>query len=114
MEEPRERAWTPAGAVRVGANNVEGTALGGTAGAHPSGEEAQRRGEVEAMEAEARGTFTPKPWSQDGGTGEFFDGVRFPWLGTRTRVRDGRASECYPSWLFDAPTDAMRDAEWGP
>ncbi len=78
MEEPRERAWTPAGAVRVGANNVEGTALGGTAGAHPSGEEAQRRGEVEAMEAEARGTFTPKPWSQDGGTGEFFDGVRGP------------------------------------
>lgn len=33
---------------------------------------------VEVMEEEARGTFTLKPWSQDGGTGELFDGVTFP------------------------------------
>ncbi len=35
--------------------------------------------EVEATEEEARGTFTLKLWSQEGGgRGEFFDGVTFP------------------------------------
>jgi len=33
---------------------------------------------VEATESEARGTFTLKLWSQEGGRSELFDGVTFP------------------------------------
>jgi uncharacterized protein (TIGR02268 family) len=72
--------WTPAGAVLVGSHRVELKALG-VWPLEPiaSGETRRVVLEVEATEEEARGTFTLKLWSQEGGAREeFFDGVTFP------------------------------------
>jgi hypothetical protein len=56
-------------------NSVEWKAIGGPLEPLARGRSAAS-GEVEVTEA--RGTFPPKRWNQDAGTGEFFDGVRFP------------------------------------
>ncbi len=72
--------WTPAGAVLVGPGGVELKALG-VWPLEPIAPGRTRRVvlEVEATEEEARGTFTLKLWSQEGGgAGERFDGVTFP------------------------------------
>jgi uncharacterized protein (TIGR02268 family) len=72
--------WTPAGAVLVGSKGQELKALG----VWPlkpllPGEKYRLVVEVECTEEEARGTFTLKLWSQEGGArGELFDGVTFP------------------------------------
>ncbi|MFY0529328.1 DUF2381 family protein [Archangium gephyra] len=72
-------SWTPAGAVLVGPNGVEWKALGVWPLEPIAPGDSRLIGvEVEMTEEEARGTFTLKLWSQDGGTGEFFDGVTFP------------------------------------
>jgi len=73
------RPWTPAGVVLVGLNGVEWKVLGvWTEAPMPPGSTRRIGVEVEMTEEEARGTFTLKLWSQDGGPGEFFDGVTFP------------------------------------
>jgi uncharacterized protein (TIGR02268 family) len=72
--------WTPAGAVLVGPQVVELTALG----LWPLEPIAPGKGhqvvvEVETSEEEARGTFALKLWNQErGARGELFDGVTFP------------------------------------
>ncbi len=72
--------WTPAGALLVGSKGQEWKALG----VWPlkpllPGERYRLVVEVECTEEEARGTFTLKLWSQEGGArGELFDGVTFP------------------------------------
>ncbi|HYO66615.1 MAG TPA: DUF2381 family protein [Archangium sp.] len=73
------RPWTPAGAVLMGPPNTEWRALG-VGPLVPIAPGAMRSvgAEVEVPEEAARGTFTLKLWSQDGGPGEFFDGVTFP------------------------------------
>ncbi|MFY0569259.1 DUF2381 family protein [Archangium lansingense] len=71
--------WTPEGAVLVGPRGVEWKVLGvWPLEPIPPGEKHLVGVEVEMTEEEARGTFTLKLWSQDGGTSEFFDGVTFP------------------------------------
>jgi uncharacterized protein (TIGR02268 family) len=72
--------WTPAGAVLVGPSRVELKALG-VWPLEPivPGKRLRVVLEVEATQEEARGTFTLKLWSQEGGAREeFFDGVTFP------------------------------------
>ena len=72
--------WTPAGAVLVGSKGQEWKALG-VWPLEPllPGEKYRLVVEVECTEEEARGTFTLKLWSQEGGArGELFDGVTFP------------------------------------
>jgi uncharacterized protein (TIGR02268 family) len=72
--------WTPAGAVLVGPQGLELKALG-VWPLKPLAPGDKRRVvvEVEATEAQARGTFTLKLWSQEGGgSGEFLNGVTFP------------------------------------
>ncbi len=72
--------WTPAGAVLVGLGGRELKALG-VWSLEPiaPGKKGSVVLEVEATEEEARGTFTLKLWSQEGGTREeLFDGVTFP------------------------------------
>jgi uncharacterized protein (TIGR02268 family) len=72
--------WTPAGAVLVGPTRVELKALGVWT-LEPIASERMGRVvvEVEATEEVARGTFTLKLWSQEGGAREeLFDGVTFP------------------------------------
>jgi uncharacterized protein (TIGR02268 family) len=72
--------WTTAGAVLEGPQGVELKALG-VWPLEPilPGKKHRVVVEVEATEAQARGTFTLKLWSQEGGSrGEFFDGVTFP------------------------------------
>ena len=72
--------WTPAGAVLVGPRGEEWKALG----VWPLEPIAPGRFrlvvvEVETTEERARGTFTLKLWSQEGGGQiEFFEGVTFP------------------------------------
>ncbi len=72
--------WTPAGAVLVGPQGEEWKALG----VWPlkpiaPGKKQRVVVEVEATEEAARGTFTLKLWSQEGGGAvELFDGVTFP------------------------------------
>jgi uncharacterized protein (TIGR02268 family) len=72
--------WTPAGAVLVGPRGEEWKALGVWSPKRIAPGKRQRVVvEVEAPEEAARGTFTLKLWSQEGGArGEFFDGVTFP------------------------------------
>ncbi len=72
--------WTPAGAVLVGPRGEEWKALGVWSSKRIAPGKKQRVVvEVEAPEEAARGTFTLKLWSQEGGArGEFFDGVTFP------------------------------------
>jgi uncharacterized protein (TIGR02268 family) len=73
------RPWTPAGAVLMGPRHTEWKALGvWPLEPIPPGKMSPVVLEVEVTEEEARGTFTLKLWSQEGGTGEFFDGVTFP------------------------------------
>ncbi len=72
--------WTPAGAVLVGPRGEEWKALG-VWPLEPllPGEKYGFVVEVECTEEEARGTFTLKLWSQEGGASvELFDGVTFP------------------------------------
>jgi len=72
--------WTLAGAVLVGPQGEEWKALGMWP-VEPIAPGRRRRVvvEVEATEDAARGTFTLKLWSQEGGGRvEFFDGVTFP------------------------------------
>ena len=72
--------WTPAGAVLVGRRGEEWKALG-VWPLEPlfPGEKYRLMVEVECTEEAARGTFTLKLWSQEGGArGELFDGVTFP------------------------------------
>ena len=73
------RPWTPAGAVLLGPQHTEWKALG-VLPLEPiaRGKKHSIAVEVEATEEEARGTFTLKLWSREGGTGEIFDGVTFP------------------------------------
>ncbi|WP_257461731.1 DUF2381 family protein [Archangium lipolyticum] len=74
------RAWTPVGVVLVGLGLVELKTFG-IWPREPIPARASRRVvvEVEAAENEARGTFTLKLWSQEGGARvEFLDGVTFP------------------------------------
>ena len=72
--------WTPAGAVLMGPQGEEWKALG----VWPlkpiaPGKKQRLVVEVEATEEAARGTFTLKLWSQEGGGAvELFDGVTFP------------------------------------
>jgi len=72
--------WTLAGAVLVGPRGEEWKALAvWPREPIPPGRKRRVVVEVEATEAEARGTFTLKLWSQeDSGTVELFDGVTFP------------------------------------
>ena len=72
--------WTLAGAVLVGPRGEEWEALAvWPREPIPPGRKRRVVVEVEATEAEARGTFTLKIWSQeDSGRVEFFDGVTFP------------------------------------
>ena len=73
------RPWMPAGAVLMGPRNTEWKALGvRPLEPIPPGMRRNIGVEVEMTEEEARGTFTLKLWSQDGGTGELFDSVTFP------------------------------------
>jgi len=73
------RPWTPAGAVLMGPRHKEWKALGvWPLEPIPPGKMLRIGVEVEMTEEEARGTFTLKLWSKDGGPGEFFDGVTFP------------------------------------
>jgi uncharacterized protein (TIGR02268 family) len=73
------RPWMPTGAVLMGPRNKEWKALGvWPLEPIPPGKTLRIGVELEMTEEEARGTFTLKLWSQDGGTGEFFDGVTFP------------------------------------
>ena len=72
--------WTPAGAVLVGPRGEEWKALGGWP-LKPIAPGKKKRVvvEVETTEEAARGTFTLKLWSQEGGGAvELFDGVTFP------------------------------------
>ena len=72
--------WTLAGAVLVGPRGEECKALV-VWPLEPiaPGEKHRVVVEVEATEVQARGTFTLKLWSQEGGArGELFDGVTFP------------------------------------
>jgi uncharacterized protein (TIGR02268 family) len=72
--------WTPAGAVLVGPQGEEWKALGvWPLKPMASGKKQRVVVEVEATEEAARGTFTLKLWSQEGGGAvELFDGVTFP------------------------------------
>jgi uncharacterized protein (TIGR02268 family) len=72
--------WTLAGAVLVGPGGKEWKALAvWPREPIPPGRMRRVVVEVEATEAEARGTFTLKLWSQEDGVRvEFFDGVTFP------------------------------------
>jgi uncharacterized protein (TIGR02268 family) len=72
--------WTPAGAVLVGPQGVELKVLGvWPLDPIPPGKTHRVVVEVETTEDKARGTFTLKLWSQEGGAkGELFDGVMFP------------------------------------
>ena len=73
------RPWTPAGAVLMGPPPTEWKTLG-VWPLEPilPGQMLSVWVEVEVPEEAAGGTFTLKLWSQDGGPGEFFDGVTFP------------------------------------
>ena len=72
--------WTPAGAVLVGPRGEEWKALGvWSLKPIAPGKFRQVVVEVEATQEAARGTFTLKVWSQEGGGAvELFDGVTFP------------------------------------
>jgi len=72
--------WTLAGASLVGPRGEEWKALAvWPREPIPPGRKRRVVVEVEATEAEARGTFTLKLWSQeDSGRVELFDGVTFP------------------------------------
>ncbi len=72
--------WTPAGAVLVTPTHAKLAALTvWPLEPIPPGEERRVVVEVETKEQEARGPFTLKLWSQEGGArGEVFDGVTFP------------------------------------
>ena len=80
LRNPGKTAWTPAGAVLLGPQGEEWKALG----VWPlkpiaPGKKQRVVVEVEATEEAARGTFTLKLWSQEGGGAvELFDGVTFP------------------------------------
>ena len=72
--------WTPAGAVLVGPQGEEWKVLGMWP-LEPilPGKPSRFGVEVEMPEEAARGTFTLKLWSREGGGGgELFDGVTFP------------------------------------
>jgi uncharacterized protein (TIGR02268 family) len=72
--------WTPAGAVLLGPRRAEAKVLG-VWPLEPIAPTSSNRVvvEVEVTEEAARGTFTLKLWSQEGGgRGELFDGVTFP------------------------------------
>ena len=80
LENHGSTPWTPSGAVLVGPRGEELKVLG-VWPLEPilPGEKSRFAVEVEATEEEARGTFTLKLWSQEGGArGELFDGVTFP------------------------------------
>ena len=72
--------WTLAGAVLVGPRGEEWKALAmWPLEPIAPGKKQRVVVEVEAPEEAARGTFTLKLWSQEGGArGELFDGVSFP------------------------------------
>jgi len=72
--------WTLSGAVLVGPRGEEWKALAmWPLKPIAPGQSGHVVVEVEATEAQARGTFTLKLWSQEGGArGELFDGVTFP------------------------------------
>jgi hypothetical protein len=76
----RDTPWTLAGAVLVGPQGEEWKALAAwPLEPIPPGKRQRVVVEVEAPEKAARGTFTLKLWSQEGGHSlEFFDGVTFP------------------------------------
>ncbi|QRN97236.1 DUF2381 family protein [Archangium violaceum] len=80
VENTGTRAWTPAGAVLAGSNHVELRPLSiWPLETIPPGRTLRVVVEVEATEHEARGAFTLKLWSQEGGARvEFLDGVTFP------------------------------------
>ncbi|MFE8603138.1 DUF2381 family protein [Archangium violaceum] len=71
--------WTPTGAVLVGPGGEEWKTLGvWLLKPIAPGKKLSVMVEIELTEEAARGTFTLKLWSQDGGTEEFFDGITFP------------------------------------
>jgi uncharacterized protein (TIGR02268 family) len=74
------RPWTLAGAVLVGPQGEQWKALGlWPLEPIPPGKKRRVVVEVETPEEAARGTFTLKLWSQEGGArSELFDGVTFP------------------------------------
>lgn len=71
--------WTPAGALLMGPRRAEAKVLG-VWPLEPiaPGKKVRVVVEAEATPEAARGTFTLKLWSQEGGQSELFDGVTFP------------------------------------
>jgi len=80
LENTGSTPWTLAGAVLVGPEGKEWKALAvWSLGPLAPGKKQRVVVGVEVPEQEARGTFTLKLWSQEGGArGELFDGVSFP------------------------------------
>jgi uncharacterized protein (TIGR02268 family) len=79
LENHGSTPWTPDGAMLVGPRGEEWKALGvGPREPIAPGKESPVMVEVETTEEAARGTFTLKLWSEDGGGAEHFDGMTFP------------------------------------